>query len=553
MNAATWYWTGDGGDSNWFTPANWSTATDGSGDAATELASGDSFTFGSAIDSATAINYNPSGNFNIGTITFASGCGAVTVSGADVNKVMQIVNESGVVQTFANDVYFVSTLNVRTSASATTGDPKVLFNGEKGAFGTMFANHNYYRGKNTVDAWKLTETPTGSEIAPDAHVTVLGAMSLSRENNQTFNQYATTIRSGAKLTVLGPATLTGQTGISGYYFPRLLNGNDGLVEFRGGLTINHTGSRNPAESKFDHYFDGATGRVAVGGTLFFNASGRGNSNANYQSHKCSIKANEIIMLPGLTIRNNGTYRVQLLYTEISKLKWSAAEGDVTFTGYYNSYHNTANYKPFEFSTTDAYDGATPRKITVAGILDGNYQPTSTGFSASGCGTNAFTCAFNFNGGFTAKDTVTVSIDASGARPGSGAVTMQTGTTLAVGKSVTSGSLGNLTLQQGTSLSFNFSSTATAPALALGGTLTLPSAGQNPVTVKVSADDGISFRSVGLPEKYQLSTNGKFTGTAVTSGQVVLADDAPFWVRGIGIEDGNLYVYTRAPGLSLSVR
>ena len=131
--------------------------------------------------------------------------------------------------------------------------------------------------------------------------------------------------------------------------------------------------------------------------------------------------------------------------------------------------------------------------------------------------------------------------------------MQTGTTLAVGKSVKSGSLGNLTLQPGTSLAFNFTSTATAPVLALGGTLALPSAGQNPVIVKVSANGGISFRSAGLPEKYQLSTNGKFSGTAVTSGQVVLADDAPFWVRGIGIEDGNLYVYTRAPGLSLSVR
>ena len=377
-NAATWYWTGEGGDLNWFTPANWNTAADGTGDAATELASGDSFTFGSAIDSVTAINYNLSGDFNIGTITFASGCGAVTVSGADVNKVTQIVNESGEVQTFANDVYFDSTLNVRTSASATTGDPKVLFTGEKGAFGTKFANHNYYRGKNTVDTWKLTDTPTGSEIAPDAHVTVLGAMSLSREHNQTFNQYATTIRQGAKLTVLGPATLTGQTGTSGNYIPRLLNGNDGLVEFRGGLTITHTGSQNPAESKFDHYSDGATGKVAVGGTLFFNASGRGNKNTNYQSHKCSIKANEIIMLPGLTIRNDGNFRMQLLYSEISKLKWSAAEGDVTFAGYYNSYHDGAKYKPFEFSTTDAYDGATPRKITVAGILDGNpnYQPTS---------------------------------------------------------------------------------------------------------------------------------------------------------------------------------
>ena len=537
VTATTWYYRGTG--LNWFGRDTWVDSNGNRPSWNNPIGPGDSFTFGSAIDSATAINYNPLvDNFAIGTITFASGCGTVTVTGADVNKVTQIVNESGVVQTFANDVYFDSTLNVRTSPSATTGDPKVLFNGEKGAFGTKFANHNCYRGKNTVDAWKLTETPTNSEIAPDAHVTVLGAMSLSREHNQTFNQYATTIRQGAKLTVLGPATLTGQTGTSGNYIPRLLNGNDGLVEFRGGLTINHTGSQNPAESKFDHYFDSATGRVAVGGTLFFNASGRGNGNANYQSHKCSIKANEIIMLPGLTIRNNGTYRVMLLYTEISKLKWSAAEGDVTFTGYYNSYHDGANYKPFEFSTTDAYDGATPRKITVAGILDGNYQPTSIGFSASGCGTNAFTCAFNFNGGFTAKDTVTVSIDASGARPGSGSVTMQTGTTLAVGKSVTSGSLGNLTLQPGTSLAFNFTSTATAPVLALGGTLTLPSAGQDPVTVKVSANEGLVF---DFGTEYEITSGGKFPADAVTSGKVVLSDDSVSWATLFVNSAGNLAV------------
>jgi hypothetical protein len=129
------------------------------------------------------------------------------------------------------------------------------------------------------------------------------------------------------------------------------------------------------------------------------------------------------------------------------------------------------------------------------------------------------------------------------------------TTLAVSESGTATVVGNLTMLPGTKLAFNFTSTETAPVLAIGGTLTLPSVGQDqdPVTVKVAANGELSFRSAGLPKKYQLSTNGKFPSDAVTSGQVVLVDDVPFWVRGIGIEDGNLYVYTRAPGLSLSVR
>ena len=74
-----------------------------------------------------------------------------------------------------------------------------------------------------------------------------------------------------------------------------------------------------------------------------------------------------------------------------------------------------------------------------------------------------------------------------------------------------------------------------------------------MVVKITADEGVSFRSASLPAKYPLTANGQFSNDAVTSGRVALADDAPFWVRGIGIEDGNLYVYTRAPGLSLSVR
>ena len=556
MNAATWYWTGNGGDLNWFTPANWNTAADGSGDAATELASGDSFTFGSAIDSATAINYNPSvDDFAIDTITFASGCGAVTVSGADVNKVTQIVNESEEVQTFANDVYFDLTLNVRTSASATTGDPKVLFTGEKGAFGTKFANHNYYRGKNTVDAWTLTDTPTYPVIVDGAIVTVKGKLQYNAEGIMgaaSTVKYRISIGHGAKLTVNGLAFYWTQYGAGTDNSLVLFSKNNGIAIFRGGLQAKCSASTKDGYAYIDCYEgrSGSTGIVATT-SLEFNAAQKG---AN--GHRFHITVPEIVMLPGYQNKVTTSYG-RMAYP--GSLTWKVAEGDVTFNGYYSTKtdHSSFYICPFTFNTTDAFDGTTPRTITVSGKITGVTAAAVTravALSAAGCGTNAYTCAFdNFTGGFTAKDTVTVSIDASDARPGSGAVIMQTGTTLAVGKSVTSGSFGNLTLQSGTSLAFNFTSTATAPVLALGGTLTLPSAGQDPVTVKVSANEGISFRSVGLPEKYQLSTNGKFTGTAVTSGQVVLADDAPFWVRGIGIENGNLYVYTRAPGLSLSVR
>ena len=151
-NAATWYWTGNGGDLNWFTPANWNTAVDGSGAAATELVSGDNFTFGSAIDSATAINYNPSGDdFSIDTITFASGCGAVTVSGSPIASVGKMVNETSTIQTFQNAVQFSSTVNM-TGPSA-WNDAYITFSGEGGATGTYPENYRYFRGKQTFTRW----------------------------------------------------------------------------------------------------------------------------------------------------------------------------------------------------------------------------------------------------------------------------------------------------------------------------------------------------------------------------------------------------------------
>jgi len=116
--------------------------------------------------------------------------------------------------------------------------------------------------------------------------------------------------------------------------------------------------------------------------------------------------------------------------------------------------------------------------------------------------------------------------------------MQTGTTLAVGKSVTSGSFGNLTLQSGTSLAFNFTSTATAPVLALGGTLTLPSEGQNPVTVKVSANEGLDFV---CGTEYAITSGGKFPADAVSSGKVVLTDDSPAWAILYVNDTGDLVV------------
>ena len=105
--AATWYWTGGGGDLNWFTAANWNSAADGTGDAAETLASGDSFVFG-AVAPAGDVDYNPSsGDFAVASITFAEELqGPVTVRGGTIASLGSVVNNSSNDHVFENKVVF---------------------------------------------------------------------------------------------------------------------------------------------------------------------------------------------------------------------------------------------------------------------------------------------------------------------------------------------------------------------------------------------------------------------------------------------------------------
>ena len=163
VNAATWYWTGEGEDLNWFTPANWNSAADGKGDAATALASGDSFTF-DAFTPSGDVNYNPEGDFNITTITFGAGLtGTVKITGGKITSLGNAVNNNATyAMEFANEIQFASTINL------TVPTKHILLSG--GARGTLPANHNKLYGKYTLTSgWTVTANYT---IANGSHVTV---------------------------------------------------------------------------------------------------------------------------------------------------------------------------------------------------------------------------------------------------------------------------------------------------------------------------------------------------------------------------------------------
>ena len=117
-------------------------------------------------------------------------------------------------------------------------------------------------------------------------------------------------------------------------------------------------------------------------------------------------------------------------------------------------------------------------------------------------------------------------------------------------------LNNVTLEDGATLAYHFSSTNTTsvPALSInsGKALSLPETGS--IKVKIAADEGLYFNSVGNSETgYELTKGCSLPDDAVTSGKIQFAEGKPSWARRLAIEGGNLKLYPYGPGLMLSVR
>jgi hypothetical protein len=268
-----------------------------------------------------------------------------------------------------------------------------------------------------------------------------------------------------------------------------------------------------------------------------------------------FRVSRFVCLGGFTYKDEQKRWAPLVFP--GAFIWTAGGSDFTLPGMTGRSSASLSNVAFGFDTTDWFDKTTGRTITINGNIS-NQGSSSKAFSAFGKGKVVFNCDYtNCGGGLIASNGVTVAIR-SGARPGSSSLTMKRGTKLAVESSVTTGEIGGsgtVTFEPGSTLALNFTSASTPPVIAFSAasSLDLPGAGDEPLKVKIAAEDDLSFHSVDLPEKYQVTTNGKFSDGDVPDGKVVLDDASPFWVRGIGVEDGNLYVYTRAPGLSLSVR
>ena len=180
-----------------------------------------------------------------------------------------------------------------------------------------------------------------------------------------------------------------------------------------------------------------------------------------------------------------------------------------------------------------YDSATSHTVTLEGMVTGGP------LRVEGNGKVVFANEYSdFSGGLTVTNTATASVKA-GCKPGSGEVTLATGTTLEVAESGTATLVGTLTLGENSNLAFNFTQRDVAPALA--GTATT-AAGES-VNVKVSAADDLRPKG----GTYALTSGMDF------SGKTVNLVDKPEWAQGASVVNGDIVLVVKPRGLAFFVR
>ena len=179
-NAATYTWTGGGDNATFTDMQNWGQAE------GTAFDTAGSYTFPNTT-TASAIAF-PEGSTQVyGTITFNSGCPAITFSGGKITKVVKVVSNSSNNMTFNNAVTFdgnidvnqtVALWNANNAESWTPPNGRVIFWG--GATGSSWARYN--NNKNIVSGHYILTTSTDFDaasgnadrtiIAPNSSLTV---------------------------------------------------------------------------------------------------------------------------------------------------------------------------------------------------------------------------------------------------------------------------------------------------------------------------------------------------------------------------------------------
>ena len=475
---------------------------------------------------------NPAGSsFAATSITFPEHSAKVTIGGTDaISGLLAITNLAAQHHVFNVPVTFAD----GETASITMSEASYM------DFAGGVTMYNVATGSGARYCGTFTVTMDGNWSADTD--SVLTENSVLNLPNGTYHDHLhrLTIESGATFTVKNAKMNAGGEGNYKY----LLNKNDGVFKVLEEAYI----CTSPRNNDLITQWGGAYLEYSRGkGVCFFN--------------KLRLDQDGLLIVPATTIigpdgilRDTGRGIVRMLnsgtHTFGSYADWTMREaGSDDSSNPIFIKQGGESRCTLTFDTSDWYDATVPRKITCRAPIcsNGDSQAGYISVIVKGNGEFAFETSYDdasawkvFAGGLTVTDEATVSVK-PGCKPGKGAVTMNTGTTLKVAGSGTVALDGALTLADDTTLEFNFTERSVTPVLVATNGVTVA----DTVNVKVSSTGRV--RPVG--GEHVLTTGGGFAGKTVS----LVTEGLPHWMTGGSVSvngDGDIVLSVVSDGTML---
>ncbi|MBR2982918.1 MAG: hypothetical protein IKC80_06775, partial [Kiritimatiellae bacterium] len=516
-------WTGLAGDGLFSTPGNWLLGKK------PETGSAEPIVFGGASSSIT----NDIGELSPSSIVFQAGISALTLSGHAISGVHAISNLSySASVTFLSPVSFAEGEPIEVYHTATYADTLTYSNADgmiffKGGVTGYEVRQNTTSGRSNIYAGEYHRTSTASDFM----ATKGGAY-----RNIVYKNSSLTVDTAADIWELGVEE-------GGAFTSRV-------------ITVRQDGAYNRLSWRND-------GEIVATEEMILTATG---NNAGYLSLTADASKGNVFKAQKLVMAGSDWVRLSNKSSDVGTTTVFVGEGGIVFndsgsrfsTGKLGNQSGKTTIRPWRgnfeigersgtahsiavnkatvFNTdNEAGEG---QKITVNASLDNTYA-----VSIAGSGIVRYNRANDNSGALTVAGSATLELGA-GAKTGKGAVTVNKDATLSVPEEGTGTVGGKSTFESGGCLSFVLNSNDDRTKLELSDTFTAPASGT--ISVKVSAAAGFMPRSL---EPYTLLSGGKVTCAASKFAFV----DAPSWADRLAVENGNLVLYTKRPGLSLIVR
>ena len=523
ISALPCIWTGAAGDGKMDTAGNW-------------LNNRKPETVGAVVlfPSETATIDNNISGFAPSSITFGNGTGSVTIEGNAMTGVVAVTNTSSTASHTINvPVYFSGDIQVKQAAMAELGDltkAHVTFaGGAYAALGYSIENGStsggysrcifgkYYLANAADNPWTATVQGSANRIC-------------LADNSLLYIPYAGKmtelyIGSGAKVDI-GEMAI-GEAGRVSYR-------NNGEVVVTN-LTLSGTGDRTMCwnqGTEVSPVFKFERVETSMTGNWLYFSDGNGATKGVYYIGAGGLNFSSTSAKGTYCIGRNASNDAQTLRPWYS---------DFTIADRGNGEKSLVINRDVTFCTDD--EEGTGRTITVDAIVQGNNSPTIT---VSGSGTLRINkaAANATQPPVTVTNTATLAIK-PGASLTTSTMTLNSGTTLQVAQSGTVTLGGNLTFKDGAALGFNYT-TRNEPVLDLSGkTVTFDEGETTNLVVKITTTDG--RRAKG--GKNVLTSGGKFAGVTVTLDETT----KPYWVKGFGVENGEIVLDVKYIGTGLILR